>query len=345
MARTDSAPEVTPTLAPTTPARPTASPTATATPAPTASPSPTSTPSPTPTPNPARILLAAAGDVMLGRSVGARLESEGPEVAFAEVGDILAGADIAVANLESALGVTGAPAPKAYTFRAPPAAAEALALAGIDLVSLANNHSLDYGPESLAETRALLAERGILSPGAGPNRAVAHAPATIEREGLRIAFLAYVTVPVEGTGFDPRVWTATAETPGVAWLDIPTMAGDIQAARRGADLVVALLHFGLEWELEPSEAQREQARAAIDAGATLVIGSGPHVLQEVETYGDGLIAYSLGNFVFDGFWAPANDSAILLVELTAAGVAGWEMVPISIVDGIPLLAEPDESSP
>ena len=136
-----------------------------------------------------------------------------------------------------------------------------------------------------------------------------------------------MTVPVEGGGYDPRSWTATDEAPGVAWLDIPTMVAGIEAARREADLVVVLLHFGLEWQLEPGEAQREQARAAIDAGATLVVGAHPHVLQEVEAYGDGLIAYSLGNFVFDGFWDPANDSAILLVELTAAGVAAWEMVP------------------
>ena len=290
------------------------------------------------------MLLAAAGDVMLGRSVGVRLETEGADVAFAGVRDILEGAGITVANLESAVGVTGAPAPKAYTFRAPPVAVDALVLAGIDLVSLANNHSLDYGPGSLAETRALLAERGILSPGAGPNQAAAHAPAVIERQGLTIAFLAYVNVPVERGGFDPRIWTATDEAPGVAWLDIATMAEDIRAARTGADLVVVMLHFGLEWELAPSAAQREQARAAIDAGATLVIGSGPHVLQPLEPYGDGLIAYSLGNFVFDGFWDPANDSAILLVELTAAGVAAYELVAVTIVDGIPVLTDPVEGT-
>ena len=331
---------LTPTAAPATPTV-----VATQTPTATASPSPAPTPPPTPSPPPARVVLAAVGDVMLGRSVGVRLESEGAEVAFAGVRHILAGADIAVANLESAIGVTGAPAPKAYTFRAPPIAVEALALAGIDLVSLANNHSLDYGPESLAETRALLAEAGVLSPGAGPNRAAAHAAATVEREGLTIAFLAYVTVPVERGGYDPSTWAARDHTPGVAWLDIPTMAEEVVAARRDADLVVVLLHFGMEWALEPSEAQREQARAAIDAGATLVIGSHPHVLQPLEAYGGGLIAYSLGNFVFDGFWDPANDSAILLVELTAAGVAGHELVPVTIVDGIPTLAAATESGP
>ena len=335
-------PEPAPPSPTATPPPPTPTPTVLATSSPTASPSPPPTPPPTPSPPPTRVLLAAVGDVMLGRSVGWRMETEGAAVAFAQVRHILADADIAVANLESAIGVTGHPEPKAYTFRAPPIAVEALVLAGFDLVSLANNHSLDYGPESLAETRMLLAEAGILSPGAGPNRAAAHAPGVIEHDDLTIAFLAYVTVPVEGTGFDPRVWTATEEGPGVAWLNIPAMTADIEAARADADVVVVLLHFGTEWELEPGEGQREQARAAIDAGATLVLGAHPHVLQEVEAYGDGLIAYSLGNFVFDGFWDPANDSAILLVELTAGGVAGYELVPVTIVDGIPRLAEPAE---
>lgn len=340
----DPAPTVAPSIA--TPAI-TITPTPTATPAtpvptppppPAATASPTPTPTATPTPVPARVLLAAVGDVMPGRSVGARLEREGAGAAFAAVRDILAGADIAIANLESPIATGGAPAPKAYAFRAPPAAAEALALAGIDLVSLANNHALDYGPAALAETRALLAERGIASIGAGPDRAAAHAPAAIARGGLTIAFLGYVTVPVEGGGFDPRVWAATDGAAGVAWLDVATMTAEVASAARGADLVVVMLHFGMEWQPRPSPAQREQARAAIDAGAALVVGSHPHVLQEVEAYGGGLIAYSLGNFVFDGFPDPANDSAILLVELGAGGVEGHELVPVRIVDGIPTLA-------
>ena len=323
----------TPTATPATPV-PTPTPTATAT----ASPAPTATPPPAP----ARVLLAAVGDVMLGRSVGARLEREGAGAALAAVRDILAGADIAIANLESPIATGGAPAPKAYAFRAPPAAAAALALAGIDLVSLANNHALDYGPAALAETRALLAERGIASIGAGPDRAVAHAPAMIARGGLTIAFLGYVTVPVEGGGFDPRVWAATDDAAGVAWLDVAAITAEVGAAARMADLVVVMLHFGQEWQPRPSPAQREQARAAIDAGAALVVGSHPHVLQEVEAYGGGLIAYSLGNFVFDGFPDPANDSAILLVELGADGVAGHELVPVRIIDGIPTLAGAEE---
>ena len=329
----------TPTITPTptaTPATPVPTPRPTA--AATASPAPTATPTPTPAPARVRVLLAAVGDVMLGRSVGARLEREGAGAAFAAVRDILAGADVAIANLESPIATGGAPAPKAYAFRAPPAAAEALALAGIDLVSLANNHALDYGPAALAETRALLAERGIASIGAGPDRAAAHAPAAIARGGLTIAFLGYVTVPVEGGGFDPRVWAATDDAAGVAWLDIATMTAEVASAARGADLVVVMLHFGLEWQPRPSPAQREQARAAIDAGAALVVGSHPHVLQEVEAYGGGLIAYSLGNFVFDGFPDPANDSAILLVELGAGGVEGHELIPVRIIDGIPTLA-------
>ncbi len=333
-------PRTSPTTAP-TPTPPEAA--ATATPPP---PSATASATPLPAASPAhaqapdrRVLLAAVGDVMLARSIGARLEANGANTAFAGVSEILAGADIAFANLETAIASGGAPEPKGYTFRAPPIAADALVAAGIDLVSLANNHALDYGPEALAETQSLLSERGIRSVGAGPERARAHAPAVLAVNGLTIAVLGYVVVPIESGGFNTRRWEATESTPGVAWLEVAVMAEEVERAAADADLVVVMLHFGLEGQREPSAEQRAQARAAIDAGAAVVIGSHPHVLQEVEEYGEGLIAYSLGNFVFDGFDAPANDSAILLVELTAEGVVGHELVPVRIIDGLPHLVD------
>ena len=306
-------------------------------PATTAIESPTPSPtSPIEEPPSGRVTLAAVGDVMLARTVRDRIAANGAEVAFAGVSEILAGADLAFANLDTAIGVAE---PKGYTFRAPPIAADGLVAAGIDLVSLANNHALDYGPEALAETQSLLAERGIASVGAGPERTSAHAPALLEVNGLTIAVLGYVTVPIESGGFNTRIWEATDTTAGVAWLDIEVMTADIGAAAADADLVVVMLHFGQEARLQPSAEQRAHAEAAIDAGTTLVIGSHPHVLQPVEEYGGGLIAYSLGNFVFDGFDSPANDSAILLVELTAEGVASHELLPVRIVNGLPHLAD------
>ncbi|MGB4863195.1 MAG: CapA family protein, partial [Tepidiformaceae bacterium] len=125
-----------------------------------------------------------------------------------------------------------------------------------------------------------------------------------------------------------------------AWADTASVTNAVHTAAASADLVVVMLHFGIEYATEPNATQQRLAHAAIDAGATLVIGSHPHVLQEVEEYGGGLIAYSLGNFVFDGFDGSANETAILEVTLSASGVESWKLVPVDIVkNGLPRLRE------
>jgi capsule synthesis protein PGA_cap len=293
---------------------------------------------------PPALHFMAVGDLMLARSIGERILSEGPAVPFAGVAPILASADLLVANLECVISDRGEPQSKAYTFRAPPAAADSLALAGVDVVSLANNHSLDYGPEGLRDTGQLLADRQIAAVGAGENEAAARAPAVVERNGLRVAFLAYVDVPVEtGTGFDTRTWIATTSSPGIAWADTDHISADVTAARAHADVVVVLLHSGLESRTEVTALQRAEAHAAIDAGAALVVGSHPHVLQGVEQYHGGLIAYSLGNFVFDGFTLPENYSAIFAATLTRDGVGEYNWIPVMVEGGIPRLATPKEA--
>jgi poly-gamma-glutamate capsule biosynthesis protein CapA/YwtB (metallophosphatase superfamily) len=279
---------------------------------------PTPTASSTPSSHPGELRLVAAGDVMLARSVGKRIASSGPEWPFQQVASILQGADIAIVNLECTMGTLGKPEPKHYRFRAPSAAAEVLKLAGIDAVSQANNHVLDYGRSAFAQAQELLAAQGIEVAGAGKDRAAAHTPVIMERNGVRIALLAYADVPVESGGFDHQGWIATESRSGMAWFELATMRQDIQAARAEADHVVVFFHFGIENRSTPTAAQRREAHAAIDAGASLVIGAHPHVLQGTERYHDGLIAYGLGNFVFDGGgWTLANrDSAILEVSFT-----------------------------
>jgi len=290
------------------------------------------------------IHLMAVGDVMLARSVGDRIVAEGPAVPFAGVAQTLGSAGLLVANLECVISELGEPQPKAYTFRAPPAAADSLALAGVDVVSLANNHSLDYGFEALSDTRQRLADRQIAAVGAGDNEAAAHTPVVVERNGLRVAFLAYVDVPVETrSGFDTRTWIATADAPGIAWADVEQISADVAAARAQADVVVVLLHFGFESRTQVTTAQRAEAHAAIDAGAALVLGSHPHVLQGVERYNGGLIAYSLGNFVFDGFTFPENYSAIFAATLTRDGVGEYNWIPVVMEEGVPRLATPEEA--
>ncbi len=328
----------TPTLPPPTPLPPTKTPTATITPTPTDTPIPTATALPV-------VNFMAVGDVMLARTIGDQILVEGPAVPFAGVAPVLDGADLLALNLECVISDVGEPQPKAYTFRAPLVAADALVLAGVDLVSLANNHSLDYGFEALIQMLGLLAERQIAVVGAGPDALAAFAPVIVERNGLRVGFLAYVDVPVETrSGFDTRTWTATGDSPGVAWAEVDRISADVAAAKAQADVVVVLLHFGLESRSEPSAGQKAQARAAIDAGAALVLGAHPHVLQGVEEYNGGLIAYSLGNFAFDEFTAPEIYSAIFTATLTPAGVEAYNWVPVVIEpDGLPRLATPDEA--
>jgi len=301
-------------------------------------------PPPTPTATlPPIVRLMAVGDVMLARTVGEVILRDGAAAPFSGVASTLNAADLLVGNLECAIAERGEPQPKRYTFRAPPQAAEALALAGFDVVGLANNHSLDYGPEALADTLALLAEQQIAAAGAGQNAAAARTPVVVERNGVRVAFLAYVDVPVESrTGFDTRSWIADEAAPGVVWAEVEHISADVLAARSRADLVIVLLHSG--WESHDIiRAQRVEARAAIDAGAALVLGSHPHVLQGVESYHGGLIVYSLGNFVFDGFTFPENYSVIFTAVLTRRGVEAYDWIPIIVENGLPRLAAPGEA--
>jgi poly-gamma-glutamate synthesis protein (capsule biosynthesis protein) len=288
------------------------------------------------------IQLAAVGDIMLDRTLGDILLEGDLIYPFEEVANLLRKADLTIGNLESALGDLGAPVNKSYTFRAPPNAAQALAIAGFDVLSLANNHALDYGPLALEDAIHSLDHRGIATVGAGANESIAHTPYLNQINGITVALLAYVDVPVEVRGFDTRTWIATSKTAGMAWADPDRIQADITAVRQQVDLVVVLLHSGYENVLEPSPPQRDAAHAAIDAGANLVLGHHAHVLQGVEFYNDGVIVYGLGNFAFEDGGPP--ESAILNVWLDQHGVRQLAFLPIMIeTDGQPRVADMGEA--
>ncbi|HRO24847.1 MAG TPA: CapA family protein, partial [Promineifilum sp.] len=250
-----------------------------------------------------------------------------------------------IANLETALGDVGEPAAKRYPFRSPPETAESLAIGGVDLVSLANNHAMDYGPEALLQGIGLLHAAGVATVGGGADESAAHAPHIAEINGLKVAFLGYVNVTVEAiTNFDTQSWSATADAPGLAWGDPARITADVAAIRPEVDLVVVILHSGYEYIEEPSEAQVAAARAAIDAGADLVVGHHAHILQGIHRYNDGVIAYGLGNFLFNIDGPP--ETAILNVWLDQNGVRQLELLPAIIQEhGQPRLAEPEEARP
>ena len=306
----------------------------------------TATIAPTGTATPSlQVNLEAVGDINLARTVGEQVQARGPEIVFAGVQSVLDSADVLVGNLECALTTGGEPQPKLYPFAAPPETAQALALAGFDVLSLANNHAIDYGSRGLFETRDNLGLYGIASVGAGANAAEAYAPVILKRNGLRLAFLAYMDVPVEISGFDARSWIATDSRPGVAWASPTQIKTDVTAAKLKADLVIVLLHAGIEITTvigNITDDQRMEAHTAIDAGAALVIGSHPHVLQKIERYHGGLIAYSLGNFVFDDYLGIANATVILRVVLDGNGVQSYDYVPVLIENGLPEITSIDQ---
>ncbi|MBI4732683.1 MAG: CapA family protein [Chloroflexi bacterium] len=319
----------------------TPSPIPTETPQPTATPTITTTPLPSLEPSP--VTLMAVGDIMLARTVGERILDEGPGVVFANVQTILSTADILAGNIECAITDQGQPEPKSFTFAAPPISAQALGLAGFDIAVLGNNHSFDYGQSGMAQTMQLLDEQGIASLGVGVGEA-APGPLFIEKNGLRLAFLSYVDVPVELSGFDARDWIATDAAPGIAWAIVEDIHEDVSAAKQQADVVIVFMHFGYEGNELPVRFQRDMAVAAIDAGAAAVIGSHPHLLQHVEEYHGALIAYSLGNFVFDDFDMPENRSVILSLLLDQSGMLSYDWFPVVIINGLPHPATPEQST-
>lgn len=240
--------------------------------------------------------LVLVGDVMLGRGVAGRAERERIPFAtfFDDTRPLLVGADLAFANLEAPLSERGKEKPLPIAFRAPPEAALGLVSAGIDVVSLANNHALDFGPVALDDTGAHLRAQGIEAVGVG-RAEEAQTPIILDARGVTVGFLAYC---------DPR------SAGGCSFLDGPhpdkpyralraTLERDVRALRPRVDLLVVSMHWGIEEHTEANARQVELGHWLIDLGVDVVAGHHPHAQQPVERYGRGVIFYSMGNFVFD----------------------------------------------
>jgi len=276
------------------------------------------------------VSIALVGDILLDDGPGRLIKRGGnPFAAFAPLLDT---ADIRVGNLECVIATTGSPEPgKIWTFRAHPRTLSLLKR-HFDALSLANNHSGDYGPEAFSEMLGLLKRQGIPYFGGGHNLSEAHTPLLIERKGLRIAFLGY-------NEFFPRSFEADADKPGIAWSEDEQVRRDIAEARQRyhADLVIPFMHWGWENERQAGARQRSLAKIMIDAGADAVVGTHPHVTQDIELYRGKPIIYSLGNFVFDGFDEVANNTGWLLrIEVDKEGVLNWR-THIATIDqrGVP----------
>ena len=237
---------------------------------------------------------------MLSRDVGAIITATSdPRAPFLETVEILEEADITFCNLESPFYEDERQNGDRLVFGADPVTVEGLIYAGFDIVSLANNHFGNQGTDGMSFTLSHLSENGIGYTGAGENEATAREPFIIECNGVKFAFLAYNDVK----SAIRKGYAATADKPGFAVLTRSNLRQDIRYAREKAHVVVVSIHWGVEYEETPTERQVTYAHLAIDAGASLVLGHHPHVIQPVEEYKDGYIFYSLGNFVFDQMWS------------------------------------------
>jgi poly-gamma-glutamate capsule biosynthesis protein CapA/YwtB (metallophosphatase superfamily) len=263
------------------------------------------------------VQLVFAGDIMLD-------DGPGKEVAkgvdpFAAFTDTLTGADFTIGNLECVIATGGEKVEKPYNFRVDPRAIP-LVQRYFDAVSVANNHSGDFGPEALVEQCQRLEAAGLKYFGGGRNLAAARVPLVVELKGLRIAILGY-------NEFKPRSFEATDTRAGVAWGVDEQVLEDIRLARSKykADLVIPYMHWGYEEEPEPNERQRAFSRVMIDSGADVIVGGHPHITQGAEYYNGHLIVYSLGNFVFDGFdEGPCRSGWLLRLTLDKQGLVAWD---------------------
>jgi len=256
----------------------------------------------TPTPPPRSGTLLFVGDIMLSRSVGEAMVARNDWAwPFKLSAQATAAADIAFGNLETTISDRGRQLGCGYCFRADPRAVGGLRAAGFDVLSVANNHIWDYGPDAFADTLRHLSAADIAPVGAG------RAPILRTVAGTRVAYLAYTDL-----------LPASACAGGVNCYDPVRMRDDIASASAAADVVVVSFHTGTEYQ-PPDDRQRRIYRAAVDAGADLIIGHHPHVVQGTERYHGGFIAYSLGNFVFDQTFSEATMTGMLLTATVSEG--------------------------
>lgn len=269
------------------------------------------------------ITLLFAGDIMLDRGVEFYIVQHNDwKLPFLHIADTLQKADLVFGNLESVISDKGQNLGSIYSFRASPKTLEGLIFAGFDILSVANNHSLDWGIEAFVDSMVRLRQAGIATVGGGTTKEQAHTPVIKEIKGTTIGFLGY-------SNLGSPLWQAMEHTPGIAWVDENTLLEfqkDIQRAKNEVDVLFVSIHFGEEYQKEPNLVQQILSKAAIDAGADVVVGHHPHVTQPVEHHNDGWIAYSLGNFVFDQGFSPETMEGMLL-EVNIEGKQITQVIP------------------
>ncbi len=279
------------------------------------------------------IILAFGGDVHFEGQLRARLNT--PKTALGPVASILRKADLSMVNLETAITTGGTPAPgKQFTFRAPATAFTALKAAGVDVVSMANNHGMDYMETGLADSLKAIKQTKFPTVGIGRNAKAAYAPYRTTVKGNRIAILGATQV------LDDHLipaWTATDAKGGLASAkEVPRMVQAVKQARKGSDLVIVHLHWGEELNPCPLPRQKELARQLVDAGADAVVGGHAHIPLGGGYLDDAYIHYGLGNFVFYSANGQTANSGVLLLKAAEGKITKAVWKPARLSGGLPI---------
>ena len=276
--------------------------------------------------------LVFGGDVMLSRHVAQRMKASGDNtLPFRKIAPFFKEADLAFVNLESPFSDKGNPPTAGMVFKALPAGIEGLLAAGIDVVSTANNHTRDQHEYGLIYTLDWLEKNKIAAVGTGRDEAAARRGVVLTANTVKFAFLGYT--------YDQRNGNHKDDDNRINGLDIVRLREDIAAIRQISNVTVVSMHAGVEYAKTPHPQQQQFARAAIEAGATLVIGHHPHVVQPCEEYQTGVICYSLGNLVFDQTAPGTNDGLVVEAEFKGFSLRKLRTHKVRIIDTVPEFAK------
>jgi len=278
-----------------------------------------------------QVTFLFAGDTQFEGSAANRLEAD-PASVLAPMSPVMSQADITMVNLETSITTRGSPEPKEFTFRAPPSAFSALAAAGVDVVTMANNHGRDFGAVGLDDTLAAIRSTGFPTVGIGENATAAYAPYRVTIRGQRIAiFGASRVIDAALLGS----WTATDTQSGIAsaYEGAPRdrLLAAVRAARASSDTVIVYLHWGTELLTCPTGVQETLARELRDAGADLIVGSHAHRVQGDGFLDGSFVAYGLGNFV----WPRGNVGAVVEVKATGRVINSYRWIPMKVAASVP----------
>jgi len=303
---------------------------------PASSPSPSPSPSPSTSPSPPprkEIVIHATGDVSLDPNYIPAFRTHGYGWAWSGLDGLFERDDLTIINHECPSTDIVDPIPKTFSFRCDPAALDAARKAGVDVASLANNHGFDQGPEGLLDSIRNLRQAGIVPLGAGASAQQADAPRYVGVKGWKIALIGV------GEVTDPDYQVAVGDEIGTSvGHAFPRALRAIREASANADLVIVVIHWGVELDTQPREYQVVEAHRMIDAGADIIFGHHAHRLQPMEVYEGKPIFYGLGNFVWPHFSADGSTTAVAEVTVHPNGALKGRLLPAYIVsDGHPVL--------